>query len=416
MLTVDCTPLVSPGFSSFGPQNTMGMALLEPTIVNPGGTLFIVTEDTPAAFRARLAADLATFDLIAVNNHPARLGDGCVPGAGTGLGTTWHSVIGIASGGRVVLTSHDALRFHMIASPLPAFNSIEIVCPGCAPFGARQLIRDAALWAGGGTSTGLLIFNDSPPFVGGSGWTNPELNLPAAWGITDVPAGVGGILGGGYTDILAAHPIYAAVNDVRLVPLSINSFSANIGDDSYHSVFGSFDPQFTVTEVVINSGNPDPGGFGCCSPFDAVTAPNDLAITLIRNQVNTAPVAQCVESVNPSGKNIPPAGSTTLPGSKGGKNDDGFYAISGQDAEDGTADVFVTNASGSATFGPFPSGSVVKLTEAPGKKTPTSKPMGGPNSAVAAHITLDSDAFVFAVDSTGAASPLVSCLVPPPPK
>jgi hypothetical protein len=130
---------------------------------------------------------------------------------------------------------------------------------------------------------------------------------------------------------------------------------------------------------------------------------------------NTPPVASCEESVNPSGKRIPPAGSSTLPGPKGGQNEDGFYALIGEDAEDGTALVFVTNASGSATFGPFSSGSVVKITEARGA-TPTAKEMGGPNSAVAAHITLDSDAFVFAVDSFGEESPVVSCLVPPPPK
>ncbi len=100
---------------------------------------------------------------------------------------------------------------------------------------------------------------------------------------------------------------------------------------------------------------------------------------------------------------------------EGGKNEDGFYELVGEDAEDGTALVFVTNASGSPTFGPFSSGLVVKITEAPGA-TPTATSMGGPNSAVAAHITLDSDAFVFAVDSFGEFSPVVSCLVPPPPK
>jgi hypothetical protein len=131
--------------------------------------------------------------------------------------------------------------------------------------------------------------------------------------------------------------------------------------------------------------------------------------------VNTPPVASCTESVNPAGENTPPAGSTTLPGSRGGQNEDGLYALVGEDAEDGTALVFVTNASGSATFGPFSSGLVVKITEAPGR-TPTAKFMGGPSSAVAAHITLDSDAFVFAVDSFGEESPVVSCLVPPPPK
>ncbi len=129
---------------------------------------------------------------------------------------------------------------------------------------------------------------------------------------------------------------------------------------------------------------------------------------------NTPPVASCTESVNPDGNQIPPAGSTTLPGPRGGQNEDGFYQLLGEDAEDGTADVFVTNASGSATFGPFASGAVVKITEAP-LATPTSRPLGGPTSAVAAHIILDSDAGVFAFDLAGAISPVVSCLVPPPP-
>jgi hypothetical protein len=130
---------------------------------------------------------------------------------------------------------------------------------------------------------------------------------------------------------------------------------------------------------------------------------------------NTPPVASCTESVNPAGKNVPPAGSTTLPGPKGGQNEDSFYEIIGADAEDETVDVFVTNGSGSVTFGPFAPGSVVKITEAPGA-IPSSKPMGGPDSAVVAHIRLDSDASVYAVDSFGEISPVVSCLVPPPPK
>jgi len=119
---------------------------------------------------------------------------------------------------------------------------------------------------------------------------------------------------------------------------------------------------------------------------------------------NTPPVASCTESLNPSGKHVPAA-----------TNEDGFYEIVGADAEDEIVDVFVTNASGTVTFGPFMPGSVVKITESPGA-TPSSKPIGGPHSAVVAHITLDSDAYVFAVDSYGEVSPPVSCLVPPPPK
>jgi hypothetical protein len=176
----------------------------------------------------------------------------------------------------------------------------------------------------------------------------------------------------------------------------------------------------TARGTFVNDGgflvtvNPATGQFAFVGGVSATGGSSLGGLTFDDPVCNTPPVASCVESVNPSGKNTPPAGSTTLPGSMGGQNEDGFYELVGEDAEDGTAPVFVTNASGSATFGPFSSGSVVKITEAPGA-TPKAQPMGGPDSAVAAHIVLDSDAFVFAVDSFGEESPVASCLVPPPP-
>src|SRR3954470_19089733 len=91
----------------------------------------------------------------------------------------------------------------------------------------------------------------------------------------------------------------------------------------------------------------------------------------------------CTETTNPHGANVPPAGSTTLPGPNGGQNEDGFYLI-GSDA--GTA---VSVLTGGVTFGPFPSGSVVKYTQAPGA-TPTAKTIGSANGqagAVIVHIT-----------------------------
>jgi hypothetical protein len=177
----------------------------------------------------------------------------------------------------------------------------------------------------------------------------------------------------------------------------------------------------TARGTFVNDGgflvtvNPSTGQFGFAGPVSATGGSSLGGLTFEDPVCNTPPVASCAESVNPAGGRIPPAGSTTLPGPKGGQNEDGYYELIGEDAEDGTALVFVTNAAGSATFGPFSSGLVVKITEAPGA-TPTAKSMGGPISAVAAHITLDSDAFVFAVDSFGEFSPVASCLVPPPPK
>lgn len=280
VLTVDCTPFVSPGPGSFGLTNTMGMAL---QAVDQGAD-FNVTEVTPAAFRALTAVQLAAFDLIAVNNHPQRLGDNCVVGAGTGLGTTWHGVVGVASGGRVVLTSHDAPRFKLLRTPPapPLFTGFE-------PFGTIDLVRQAALWAGGAPGqTGLLIFNDAPLFVGGFGWNNPELNLPLAWAITDLNQNGAFFMNGGYTDILpayAAHPIYTGLSDVRGAFNTISSFSANIGDTSFHSVFGSFNPLiFTPTEAVINAGIIDVLGLCFCAG-NAALGPDGSVITLIRDAI-----------------------------------------------------------------------------------------------------------------------------------
>ena len=115
----------------------------------------------------------------------------------------------------------------------------------------------------------------------------------------------------------------------------------------------------------------------------------------------------CEESVNPHGQTTPPAGSTTLPGPNGGQNEDGFYRI-GSDA--GT-DVFVVT--GGVTFGPFPSGTVVKYTQAPGA-APTSQTIGsstGEAGAVTVHITGPDELVVRSIEGN-----TTTCFVPPPPK
>lgn len=119
----------------------------------------------------------------------------------------------------------------------------------------------------------------------------------------------------------------------------------------------------------------------------------------------------CVETTNPHGQNVPPAGSTTMPGPRGGQNDDGFYQIG---SDTGKAVVVMDTGSGTI-FGPFPSGTKIKYTQAPGA-TPSQKKIGSTNGqagAVLVHITGTGDAFVF---PTGEPRNGVFCLVPPPPK
>lgn len=140
----------------------------------------------------------------------------------------------------------------------------------------------------------------------------------------------------------------------------------------------------------------------------------DPSVALSKDWVDTTPPEpSCTESVNPHGKNTPPAGSTTLPGSKGGQNEDGFYELGAVDDvwPAGDLEIFVNG------FGPFAVGDVVKYTQ-DDDAIPESKKMGGngQSQAVAAHIIGNGDASVVAVDGSGNVSDPLVCLVPQPPK
>lgn len=115
----------------------------------------------------------------------------------------------------------------------------------------------------------------------------------------------------------------------------------------------------------------------------------------------TAPSVTCEQTTNPSGGNVPPA-----------KNPDGFYVLRATDAVDPHPQLFVRDSGSSAVFGPFDSGTRIKLTQAPGA-TPSKKPGAG---VIDWHITLKGDALVTATDASGNTSAPVSCKVPPPPK
>jgi len=129
----------------------------------------------------------------------------------------------------------------------------------------------------------------------------------------------------------------------------------------------------------------------------------------------------CTEIYNPHGENVPPAGSTTLPGPRGGENEDGFYqvgALSGDTVgpailSDGCGDGFSGHV-----YGEFDGGTVVKYTEANGAE-PRLKPMagnngqgGGASEAVDFHLWGNGDLLVCNADETSC----ICCHVPPPPK
>jgi hypothetical protein len=121
----------------------------------------------------------------------------------------------------------------------------------------------------------------------------------------------------------------------------------------------------------------------------------------------TPPVVACRPTTNPSGNNVPPAGNNP----SSGQNPDGFYVLLATDLVDPSPRIRVSDTGSSFVAGPYPSGTKIKLTQAPGS-TPNAKP--GPGE-IDWHITLKGDAVVTATDSSGN-SASVSCKVPPPPK
>jgi hypothetical protein len=109
----------------------------------------------------------------------------------------------------------------------------------------------------------------------------------------------------------------------------------------------------------------------------------------------TPPLVSCVESVNPSHKNVPQA-----------KNEDGFYKVS---AGDNCASPVIKI--GSFTLA---SGETIKITQTPGKSgVRLVNTMG---KAAIKHFQVGpNDAVITATDGSGNQAS-VTCLVPPPPK
>jgi trimeric autotransporter adhesin len=122
----------------------------------------------------------------------------------------------------------------------------------------------------------------------------------------------------------------------------------------------------------------------------------------------TPPQVACAPTTNPSGQNVPQAGNNP----NSGQNPDGFYVLTAVDAVDPNPLITLADSGSSATFGPFRSGTKIKLTQAPGS-TPNEKPGAGD---IDFHITIKGDALVTATDASGNTSAPISCRVPPPPK
>ena len=123
-----------------------------------------------------------------------------------------------------------------------------------------------------------------------------------------------------------------------------------------------------------------------------------------------AHVTTCIEFVNPSGgpdaQPGPPGGTSVTPILSPHQNPDGFFRV---DVIGGTTTFFVL--SGGVSFGPLPTGSTIKYTQS-GNDAAKQQQIGGPNSAVIAHI-IGPDEFI--TYPAGEPNVQTICYVPPPP-
>ncbi|MFC1987809.1 hypothetical protein ACFLVH_04620 [Chloroflexota bacterium] len=131
------------------------------------------------------------------------------------------------------------------------------------------------------------------------------------------------------------------------------------------------------------------------------------------------PSIWCVEAVNPHGDNVPGEKRSDKAKDKA-VNPDGFYQIFAEDNcdEPSEIEIWIGTSDEPMLFGPYSSGIIVKLTEAPGAE-PSEKKIGSTNGkagAVTSHITLPSDPVMTAVDASGNSNTCTGCLVPPPSK
>ncbi|MDO8473468.1 MAG: hypothetical protein Q7T05_06585 [Dehalococcoidia bacterium] len=275
----------------------------------------------------------------------------------------------------------------------------------------------------GGYANGL---NDNPLLFGG--------NYASAYGIVE-----GGLPGQAGRIAAATNGAYLLAPTAADVAVKILEGLHNLKTDVWGTVVA--DPGLSVTLVPpvhfgVASGTPvnfietiTITGTKCLKYYATVTFwgnthPKEGAVIgteKIEVGDFTPPKVWSVESVNPNGNNIPPAGSGTLPGPKGGMNEDGFYQELATDNCDKNPQIYISyvGSSNPKLFGPFDSGIVVKFTQAAPGRPATIQKIGsttGKAGAVAWHIILPADASVIAIDEAGNVSKPYVQLVPRPPK
>ena len=151
--------------------------------------------------------------------------------------------------------------------------------------------------------------------------------------------------------------------------------------------------------ITVAADAPQGATLHCSVPFTLNGADAGPAFTqTVSIDVNdvTPPSVSCPPGPNPAG-HVPAA-----------DNQDGFYRMIASDNVDSSVPISIKDLGSGTVFGPYPSGTTFKLTQAPGS-TPTAKPFKG---AVDWKFKFTGDAQLIATDAAGNTA-TATCLVPP---
>jgi uncharacterized protein YegL len=251
---------------------------------------------------------------------------------------------------------------------------------------------------------GVEQVNDSVAYTDTEGHTvtfgNPSVNVRGCAAHIDLtpPTDTNELTTG------ASHTVTAKVTDdfgdpVAGIPVSfLITLGPNAGKTGSGTTNAAGETTFTYSPLVAFAGLGTDTIRGCF----VNGAGMNVCDTATKLWVDTTPPeASCVETNNPSGGNVPKSGPNA---GNSGQNPDGFYQLLGVDI---VSSVGITVF----TFGPFPSGTKVKYTQAPGS-SPSIKP--GPGD-IDWQIKGPTELVFTATDQSGN-STTVTCLLPPPPK
>jgi hypothetical protein len=210
----------------------------------------------------------------------------------------------------------------------------------------------------------------------------------------------------GQTHTVIATVAAGSDGGVAGVPVSFSIASGpNAGATGSATTDAAGEATFTYTATQGLAGLGTDTISGCFSDSQSTT----VCDAAVKHWVDTTPpVVACTPTTNPGGATVPPAGNNP----RAGQNPDGFYVLTATDAVDPNPLLTLADSGSSNLFGPFATGTKIKLTQAPGA-TPGSKP--GPG-VIDWHITIKGDGSLTATDASGNTSAAVACKVAPPPK